>query len=1071
MTVRTGHLQQFSGTGAHRMNKPGLLFAASLAALVLLVTSSPVAAQGVTTGAVNGVVTSEQGVPVESAQIQVTNLNTGFVATVATNVAGRYHVAGLEVGSNYRVTARRIGFRPLVKNDVVVTLGETRRVDFVLQQQVATLGEVTVSAALDPVINPTRQGTQSTVSDTLLRRLPTLNRNFTDFVALTPQVSTTLQNGGLSGGGTNNRYNNIKIDGTIETDLFGLGSTGQPGGQANGKSIGIESVKEYQVMLSPFDVRQGNFAGVLVNAVTKSGQNEFFGSAYGVTRNQSLVRSQDYLDDFKQTQYGVSLGGPIVRDRAFFFVNPEFQTRRVPAAGIYLGQPNVNLTSARVDSFTTLLSSYGLPAGTAGLVNNENPLTNVFVRFDFNLPRNSQLVLRHNYGRAEDDNFNRSASSFRLDDNAYFFESVKNAPAVQLRTLFSQGAYNELLVGLTQIRDKRAPRVVAPQISVTTPGYTLISGSERFSQGNELDQDVLELTENYSHPFGPHRFTIGTQNQWYKVRNLFTQASYGVWRFGSLDSLELGAPNQYIVGVPLSGDGAVRFNASNYSAYMQDEWTVNPNLNVTLGLRADIPVFNDKPPANAQVLEFYGRRTEEVPSGNIQWSPRAGFNWDVTGNAVNQLRGGLGLFTGRPAYVWLSNAFQNSGSVGVGVLTCNGVERSPVFNAATAANAPQTCADGATAAAGGEIDLLNKDLKFPQNLRATLAYDRRLTNRWIATFEGLYTQGINGLFYKNIALAGVADPSTVQLNLNEGGRWIYGLQPFAPITVPGGRSQIFDVENQSKDHAYNLTMGLNHRYVTNYEGSIYYTYSRAWDVQSFTSSTAFSQYRFGRYAGFNQAAKDAGTSTFEQRHRIVGKGTYTFTRTNTDLSIIYFGESGTPYGYVTGGDANGDGVSQNDPVYVPRNALDPNEMTFVSGSFGGVTYSPEEQAQAFENFVASTPCLNENRGKLLGRNPCRNPWVNTMNVSVRQSLNTWNLQRISLQLDVFNFLNLLNKDWGEQPTAGFGSSIVLLDQAGVTGGNLVDGRPTYRFNPGYQRFFSNNLGSNYQLQLQARYSF
>jgi hypothetical protein len=1037
---------------------------------VLAIGATQLPAQGVTTGAISGTVTTEQGQAVENVQIQVTNRSTGFTMTVLTNIGGRYHVPGLEVGSNYSVSARRIGFRPLIKNDVAVSLSETRRVDFQLEQQAAVLGEVSVTAAQDEVIAPNRNGAQTLVSDSALRRLPTLNRNFTDFVALTPQVSTTLQNGGLSGGGTNNRYNNVQIDGTMEHDLFGLGSTGQPGGQAQGKSIGIEAVKEYQVLLSPYDVRQGNFAGILINAVTKSGTNEFTGSAFGVTRNQSFVREQDYINDFRQSQYGFSIGGPIIRDRAFFFISPEFQDRSTPATGPYLGQTGVSLAAADVDRFNTLLAGYGVAGGSAAVANNTNPLANIFARFDFNLPRNTQLVLRHNYARSQDDNLSRSNSGFRLTSNAYKFKSTKHAPALQLRTLFGNGGYNELLLGLTNIRDRRAPNVLGPQVTTDVGNYNLVAGSERFSQGNELDQDIFELTENYTHPFGSHRVTIGTQNQWYKVRNLFTQASYGVWNFDSLDSLETGEPDQYIVGVPLSGDGAVRFKAASYSGYIQDEWTYSPRLSFTFGLRLDVPVFIDKPPANAQVLSAYGRRTEDVASGNLHWSPRFGFNWDVTGDARNQLRGGVGVFSGRPAYVWLSNAFQNSGSVGVGVLTCTGAARVHPFTTANAANAPQQCADGLTAQAGGEIDLMDPDLKFPQNLRATLAYDRRIGRRWIATLEGLYTRGINGLLYRNIALAGVADPSSVPRNAAEGGRWIYGLAQFTPTTVPGGRSQIFDITNQSGDHAYNITTGLSHRFVTNYEGSVFYTYSRAWDVQSFTSSTAFSQYRFGRYWGFDQTSTEATRSTFEQRHRIVARGTYTFP-TLTDVSLIYFGEAGTPYGYVVNGDPNGDGISLNDPIYVPRDAMDNNEITFVAGTLGGVAYTAAEQAQAFEDFINDTPCLDERRGTLLERNPCTNPWVNTLNVSARQSFRTLQLQRVTLQLDIFNFLNLLNKKWGEQPSAGFGSSITLLNQAGVTGGDLATGRPTYRFDPAYQKYLSNNIGSNYQIQLQARYAF
>src|SRR5690348_2815872 len=704
------------------MKSPRWFFGAATLLSLALILPMRLDAQGVTTGAISGTVTAGGGAGVEAAQVSATNRTTGFVRTVLSRGDGRYTIPGLEVG-DYTVTVRRIGYQPR-SVPATVSLGQSTRVDINVQPQATVLSGVTVTAeTADNVITPTHTGSVSTVTDSALRRLPSLNRNFTDFVALTPQVSTTGP--GLSGGGTNNRYNNIQIDGSTEADLFGLGSTGQPGGQANGKSIGIEAVKEYQVLLSPYDVRQGNFAGVLINAVTKSGTNELHGSAFGVTRNQDFARNAPFITDYKQTQYGFSLGGPIVKDKALFFINPEWQTRSVPATGPYVGDPNTSLTQGQVDQITNFLGTYGIPGGSAGIVNNQNPLSNLFARLDFNLPWNTQLVLHDNYGYAEQDIFSRSTSAFSLASNGYKFKSKKNGLVGQFRTLFGGGSYNELFLDYTTIRDRRAPNSLAPQVTVNAgAGYNVVLGSERFSQGNELDQDITELTDNFTVPLGSaHHLTIGTQNQWFKVRNLFTQASYGVWNFGTVDSLTQSLPNQYIVGVPLSGDGAVRFRAAQYSGYIEDEWAATPSLNFTLGLRADIPVFIDKPPFNQSVMDSLGRNTTQIPTGNVQWSPRLGFNWDVTHDLNNQVRGGVGMFTGRPAYVWLSNEFQNSGSVGIGLLTCSNSTRAgvstiltPAFNQQNVKSPPQTCANGLTAKAGGEIDLADPNLKFPQNL-------------------------------------------------------------------------------------------------------------------------------------------------------------------------------------------------------------------------------------------------------------------------------------------------------------------------------------------------------------------
>ena len=1033
-------------------------------------------AQGVTTGGITGVVSTPSGQGIEAAQVQVTNASTGARVGSLTRANGLFTVLGLEVGGPYTISVRRIGYQPTQKSGITVPLGQTVRVDFSVAPQTTTLSTVEVtSTAVTSVITPTHTGVSTSVSDSSLRRLPSLNRNFSDFVALTPQVSTTLSNGGLSGGGVNNRFNQIQIDGTSETDLFGLGSTGQPGGQAGGKSIGIESVKEYQILLSPFDVRQGNFAGLLVNAVTKSGTNAFHGSAYAFGRNQSFTRSEPYINNFSQQQYGFTLGGPILKDKVLFFINPEFQRQSSPASGLYFGAPGSNLTSTTLSTFQSLLNGYGIPSGSAAQVINKNPLTNVFGRLDIHLPRNTTLVLRDNYGSATQDNFSRGATgtqpSFPLTSNGYQFRSTKNNVGAQLRTNFSGGAFNELLASFTTIRDIRAPNALAPQVTVAAAGEaSLVAGGERFSQANQLDQDIGEVTDNFTYPVGAHSVTLGATGTFYKVRNLFAQSRFGVWDFQSLDSLKNGLADQYIVGVPQIGDGAVRFKAQTFAAYLEDLWTVSDRLTLTYGIRLDVPRFTNRPPTNPDILANFGRNTADIPSGNIQFSPRVGFNWDVTGDQRNQLRGGVGEFTGHPAYVWLSNAFQNSGLTGVSLLTCTGPRDAiPAFNAGNIAAPPPSCGSK-TASASSEVDLLSPNLRFPQELRASLGLDHRLANSLIATFEGLYTHAIYSPFYQNIALAG---PQGTDRN----GRVMYGAVPFAPVLKVAGRSTVLDVSNQNKDYSYNLTAGLQRQFLNNWSGSIFYTYTVARDVQSLTSSTAFSNYRFGRRWAGNESDQTLARSDFEQPHRIVAQGTYSFP-TKTDLSLIYIGSSGTPYDYMYSSDMNGDGISLNDPIYIPKSALDPTEIQFkdLLNPDKSVKYSAATQAQALEDFIKSTPCLQDNRGRIIPRDACRAPWTNLVNLSIRQSLSTFRGQNLSLQLDVFNFLNLVNKNWGHQ-TFTF-SDITLLNYAGLANskGSLIAGSPTetqplYQFTPGQQKFNFDNVDSNYQMQLSVRYSF
>src|SRR5256885_5767783 len=635
----------------------------TVAAALALVTgaSARLLAQGVTTGAVSGTVTDANGVPVEGAQVRLRSMRTGASIGAMTRSNGQYNISGVEPDPGYSVTERRIGFEPQTQNNIVVSLGQTTRSDFQLKQQTTVLETVNIAAEATPVINPSKTGTGTTVGDSLLRRLPTLNRNFADFVTLVPQVSTST-GVGLSGGGVNIRQNAIQIDGAASGELFGLVTTGQPGSHANAKSIPLDAVKEYQVLLSPFDVRQGNFGGLLINAVTKTGTNQFHGTTYGYTRSQGLTRSQPYLAEFKQQQYGFSLGGPILKDRLFFFVNPEWQKLNTPATGAFLGGADSLVSSATVNQFADTLRKYGLTdPGSGAKVLKQNPLTNVFARVDAYLPGYTRLVLRHNYASADQTTFSRSSSTsssplFGLTSNSYLFSSKTHSSVAELLTNLPSGIFNELLLNLTTTHDFRTIPVTFPQVTVrsfsradgSASDVAMVAGTEASSQGNKLDQRTFELTENLTIPVGQHHVTFGTKNLFYRPINLFGQNSMGSWTFASLAAFGAGTPVSYSVSAPSQTDpanGLSTFRANLYSGYVQDAWQKSERLLITLGLRVERPRFLDTPPENPSVLASFGRSTAAVPSRRT-YSPRFSFNWDATGDQRNQVRGGLGYFAG-----------------------------------------------------------------------------------------------------------------------------------------------------------------------------------------------------------------------------------------------------------------------------------------------------------------------------------------------------------------------------------------------------------------------------------------
>jgi outer membrane receptor for ferrienterochelin and colicin len=1051
-------------------------FIVGAAAALLATLPGRLLAQGITTGAIAGRVTTVGGEPLVGAQIVIRNRNTGFSAGAQTREDGRYRVQNLEPGGGYTVTARRIGMEPQTVENQIVPLSQTLTLDFKLSAQAARLSSVEVVATTNAgEFAPTNTGTRTAISDTVLQRLPTTTRNLTDFVKVTPQVSSTGP--GSSAGGMSNRMNNVQIDGATERDVFGLGSTGAPGSEVNAKSLSIEAVKELQVLLAPYDVRQGNFGGLLLNAITKSGTNDLHGSVFHAFRNQSYgadtaaVRGQP----FNRSQTGFSLGGPIIKDKLHFFTANEWTTENTPVTGPYADQPasaaqKFTLQPDTLARFINLMKALGSQdVGSAGSVNIPNPLTNIFARLDWQINPVHRMVLRYNYADGERlrQQTARTTVTAVLSDNFHNFRNVKSAPVLQLFSNFANGASNEMFIGYNKWFNRRDPLSAFPQIRVNTVAgingtSAILAGADQFSQGNQLDTKTWEFTENYTfRPFGRHVVTVGTRNEYVWLRNQFTQSSLGVWSFRNLDSMAVGNANSFRKAIILSEGGNVYYAGLQNAFYAQDQWSVTDRLAVTAGMRFDFSSSLDDIAYNAAIDSAYGRRTDEIPKHSLQYSPRVGFNWDVTGDRRNQVRGGVGLFVGTPPYIWLENAYVNSGNI-ITFLNCNtngSTAPAPAFQVDP--NPINTCRNGQGTKPIGDVNLLAKDLKFPQPLRMSVAYDRQLPWNLIGTLEALYSRTFNQLFFVNLNVG----PST---GVSSTGRTVYAnrVNPangsdtlLAPpgVVANGGTARFstaVDLRNQNKDYAYNLTAQLRKRYADNWEALVAYTFSRARDVQSFTSSTALSNAQFGRTLVGPQDAPTTGISLFDQPHKINALLSRTFEwwkGLGTDVTMVYTGVSGAPHDYVYGSsggsssDLNTDGYNTNDLFYVPNNALDPTEIQFRQQG----SRSPATQAQDLENFIQGSPCLRSQRGRIMTRNSCRNPFTHLVDVSVRQRLPAARFGDVSVQWDIFNFGNLLNKNWGKAPftPATLNSNVPLVTHVGWSSNDLKTAVPIVQFTP------------------------
>ena len=1047
-------------------------------AILLVGAPSAIAAQGVTTSGIHGRVTAAHRAV--DARISVRHEKTGFTVEARAPI-GRFLVQGLEPGGPYTVTVRALGFVPQRREALMLSLGELRATDFALDAVATPIDAITVAARRDPGHRaPADGGTGTTIPATLIATLPTLNRDLHDFVRLVPQVSGRigLANPGISAGGMGFRFNEFLINGVSERTLSG----GVSSAFAGARSVPIDAVQEYQVLHAPYDVRYGNFAGALVNAITKAGTNEFSGSLFALGRNQRLARrSASGIQPYERAQYGFSIGGPLVRDRMHFLVAPELQHLTSPAPGPWLGQQSdaelsLPVTAADLERFDAIMRAHGLVAGSAGPVQNRAPLRNLFSRVDVAIPVwNSRAVIWNNYSGSGEAVLSRAArDTFSLSSYQVTRNARSRTTAAQLHTAFPRagGGHNELLVsaraeGLDAVGAVEQPLVRVVVTSVSGGRVTLNSGTHESAQGGSSRSAAVAVRDNLTLPLGSaHVLTVGADLERFQLRRGST-GGYGAWRFASLDNLELGIADRYELRLD-AGRATAALTGEYYSAYVADRWQATADLALSGGVRADLLAFDGSAPYNRLVDSLFGRRTDRMPERRVELSPRLGFTWDLAG--TQRLRGGAGIFAGRYPLAWVHSALVSHGASVLLRCTRTRPDAQPPAFDPDYSSPPTAClGSGAPAADTGDVNLVDPRLRMMRVARASLAYEGPLLAAVRFTGEGVVTRALSDLVMMNLNLA----PPVAS---DAHGRVMYGTITEGGTATPKRVSpfaEVIDLRNTSAGHSAQLSLRLDHAGRSGSRALLAYTHTRARDAQTLlrvntrgTAAWAVARATAGRHDDLTP-----GISGNDIAHRVVVARTWvTGVRWRTEWSGYYIGESGRPFTWTATGDLNADGSNANDPVYVPRSALDPLEI-LISGtsSASGEDNSPaavaareQEQRDALEQFIARTDCLRRQRGRILARNSCREPWSNTMLASVRQSI-PLGRRALEAQLDVLNVLNLLHPRWGLQRQASPG----LLEHVGQS----PQAQPVFRFNRGAGGWINAPAESAFQLQLGARYRF
>ncbi|MFW0717618.1 TonB-dependent receptor [Pedobacter sp. N23S346] len=1079
----------------------------------------------VTTSSMTGTIKDAKGA-LPGASVKATHTPTGTVYSVSTNNDGRFTIGGMRVGGPYTIEISFVGYRPEKATDIYLKLGEPYVLNPVLSDNSSTLSEVKViGQSSNSVLNSNRTGTSTVISKTQIQSLPTISRSVNDLTRLTPQAN------GQSIGGGNYRSNNFTVDGANFNNQFGIGQNIP----ANGSPISIDALEQISINVTPFDVRQTGFTGGSVTAVTRSGTNTFSGNAFYTMRGddqQGNRIGETYriptLQKLDEKNYGFSLGGPIVKDKLFFFVNYEKKhtispgTTKIAATP---GQPfgSVSTVAKPTADFLNNVSSYlnsryGYQTGPYQGYSNISDNEKMFARLDWNISKNHRFSVRYNQVESQ----SPSNLSTSTTGSGVTFGATANRASVNALSFFNSNYYQaaNLYSGVAELTSSFGSKITNvaratyshqndPRTSDSSP-FPLVDildgpnvattfGYEPFTYGNLRDVKGYTYSDDLSLALGKHNITLGLQAEFSTTKNGFQRFGTGYYVFNSwADFVNNAKPSNYAVTYPLTADGSQAypsFKFNQYSAYLQDEFTVSDRLKLTAGLRIEQASYPDVTEVRTHPLvaglSFAGQKVDTgvLPENRISYSPRFGFNWDVLGNRSLQVRGGTGIFTGRIPFVWIVSQSGDAGLLQY-TQTYSGQANTPLFNPSIAPNL-LSAAPAAGSSIPSSISVMSPNLKFPQTWKSSLAFDVKLPWGIVGTLEGIYgrdlnvavAQNINLVNPTNLAISGYGDtrpmfPSSTftrqNVSLTSGGQ----VATTAAATSSSGFN-VIQMTNAKGGYNWQATAQLTKQFQGGLSAMIAYTRSDQRNYGDGGGDQLLNLWSIPQTSG-NPNTPSLSYSNNLNPDRIIANISYRkayFGNLATSFSLFYEGSQQGRFSYTYSSDFNRDGQSGNDLIYIPRDA---SEITFVAipaGTTGyGRAYTAQEQSDAFESYIAQDEYLSEHRGEYAKRNGGTSPWRNQFDFRLTQEIfKDFGKTKNSFQftVDIFNVGNLLNRKWGN---VNFVNQSAILVPQNVSAINNTT-KPTFRMgatsNDLTRTTFgtSQTISSTYYMQFGVRYNF
>jgi hypothetical protein len=1022
----------------------------------------------VTSGELRGNIKDEKGEVLPGVNVQAVHTPTQTVYGSVSFADGSFVITNLKTGGPYVVTVSFVGYQTESVEALFIQLGDVQRLSFLLKESATQLEEVQVTASSAELSGASQNFGKEKISE-----LPTLNRSLQDITRLSPQAS------GSSFAGSNYRFNNLSIDGVASNDAFGFqepsiasgGSvaSGTPGALSRTQPISLDAIEEVQVLVAPFSVVNGNFTGASLNAVTRSGTNKIEGSWYAFGRSSTTTRSElkgQTLADFYDGQTGIRIGGPIIRNKLFYFLNVERTARKESllfAPGSSTSAFPLEIAQAIVD---TLQTRYGFDSGPIQNQSINNGSSKVFLRLDWNINTKHQLTLRSNFVAGDAGHLQRGPSLFNFYSQGFTHYSDNFNSALQLKSRLSNNLSNDLTIGYSNLHDYRTPfgNAFFPHIEITyNTGNTLFAGTYREAAIFQMKQNTFEFTDNLTFFKEKSTFTIGTHNEYYRFNYHFVTPWNGRWAYRSPADFFANKPSR-IRSTYNFVDDSQEYNYNRPSAdfsvllaglYAQHEYALSSKINFTYGIRVDGNIFPDSPNLTADLQK--NTTLANYSSGiSAQWvvSPRFGFTADVIENKL-KLRGGSGIFAGRMPFAWMAYAYIYNGSQ-FGNIDIRPTGTVPLVteNFSNLKNIQPSLR---------EINVVDKNMKMPRVWRSNIAVEWKLKGDWSFTLEAVYSKTLYDALFKTLNLK----DSTISLQ----GADTRAIYPASKNKYDPQYTSVFQVTNTQKGYRYNISFTANKR-LKNTEVFATYTFGESKDIANGVRVSPQANWEWNQTVTPN--APELSYSNFDIRHRIISGVNYNHIWKNQSrslVSLIVSGQSGSPFTYVYNGDLNRDGSPMNDLIFIPATKEQINLVDIVDGT-GKVLVSSDEQWNNLNEFIENDGYLSQHRGQVSQRNGARTPWNVQADVRLSHQWRIKNtfLKTFELSLDVINLTNLISNEWGIQyfvpNTTNSSYSLVTLRSVSA------DGKPSYQFNkPSSSPWQYDALASRWQAQLGVRIGF